>query len=107
MCLTTFIVHCFICVSASEVAQTQAIDASKKVDNFKNKEVLRQNEIPELALVKSLIEKKHESLTGFVEAWENVDHRNLQLSAGESLVSLLFVFFFFSFIGNHILGMDD
>lgn len=86
LCIATLIVHCFICIGASEVVQTETNAGGKKLLDFKNKEILLQNEIPELALVKTIIDTKYENLKGLVDAWDAIDHDNLRLSAGESFL---------------------
>lgn len=91
--ITTLIVHCFICISSSEVVQQTETGAAgvadKKLYDFKNKEILQQNEIPELAPVKPIIEQKYGSLRGFIDAWDAIDHDRLRLSEGESFIKLL------------------
>lgn len=52
--------------------------------DFKNKEILQQNEIPELSLIMPIIEQQHHGLKGFINAWDAIDHERLIVSAGES-----------------------
>lgn len=92
LCIATLIVHCFICISSSEVVQQTETGAAgitgKKLNDFKNKEILQQNEIPELAPVKPIIEQRYGSLKGFIDAWDAIDHERLRLSEGESLIKI-------------------
>lgn len=83
--IVTVIVHCFISSIASEVVHTEINAGGKKLFDFKNKEILLQNEIPELALVKTIIDTKFENLKGLIDAWDAINHDNLRLSASKSL----------------------
>lgn len=92
--VTTLIIgHCFYIgyTGANEVivqSDAKRPGDDSKIYEFKNKEILQQNEIPELILIKPIIEQKYDSLKGFIDAWDAIDHERLRLSAGESQIVL-------------------
>lgn len=80
----SFLFGYWLCFHLSTLDAKNEAERQGNISNdFKNMKFLHNNEVPELSLIKPIIDQKYEMLKEFIDAWESIDHENLRISAGK------------------------
>lgn len=73
---TILLAQCFFCIRANEVSSHHHAENSIKFDDFKNKDIIIKNIIPDVSSLTTSVSdsNKYESLNGLLMVWTSVLH---------------------------------
>lgn len=84
---TALLTQCILCIAANEVPSSHKMESGKKLDDFKNKDMLVKNIIPDVSLLAASLSdrKKYGSLNGLITVWTNAlhDDGHFEITKGE------------------------
>lgn len=81
--VTTFIAHCFVLIRCNEVQQHNPSECSKH--EFKNKDILTENLVPDLSnLLNPIDNKSNEDLADLLAVWKSIKDENNVVVQGKN-----------------------
>lgn len=82
--VTTFVAHCIVLIQCNEVQQHNPNECSKH--EFKNKDILMENMVPDLSELLNLNNKSVEGLTDILALWKSIKDENNVVVQGKNSV---------------------
>lgn len=81
--VTTLVVHYFVPIRCNEVQQHNPNECSKH--EFKNKDIVMENVIPDLSqLLNPIYNKSNEDLTDILTVWKSIKDENIVVVQGKN-----------------------
>lgn len=84
--VTTLVAHCLVLIRCNEVQQHNPNECSKH--EFKNKDILMENVIPDLSeLLKPIDNKSNDELTDILAVWKSIKDESNVVVQGKNLMN--------------------